>query len=112
MPIRPEMKARYPKDWKEIRARILARAGNKCELCGAENHKIHPITGSKVTLTIAHWFDDTPENCSDENLRAACNLCHNRRDAKARANGRKERRRTAIAIFQPDVFCQRVREDE
>lgn len=28
---------RYPKDWKAIRARILARAGNACEQCRAPN---------------------------------------------------------------------------
>jgi len=31
MPIRPENRARYPKDWKEISASIRARAGNRCE---------------------------------------------------------------------------------
>ena len=31
MPIKPENKARYPKDWKQVRARILVRAGNRCE---------------------------------------------------------------------------------
>lgn len=38
MPIRPENKALYPKDWKQIRARIQERAGDKCELCGVKNH--------------------------------------------------------------------------
>ena len=32
MPIRPENKARYPKDWKQISLRIRARADNKCWL--------------------------------------------------------------------------------
>lgn len=39
MPIRPEMKARYPKNWADIRAHIQARAGNKCERCGAPNRQ-------------------------------------------------------------------------
>lgn len=30
----------YPADWKERRARILERAGHKCEYCKAENHTI------------------------------------------------------------------------
>lgn len=38
MPIKPENKARYPKNWKDIRARILQRANNRCEFCGVENH--------------------------------------------------------------------------
>lgn len=31
MPIRPENRHRYPKDWRAIRAAILERAGNACE---------------------------------------------------------------------------------
>lgn len=37
MPIKPENRARYPKDWPAIRAAILARAGNCCEKCKAPN---------------------------------------------------------------------------
>lgn len=29
--------SQYPADWKERRARILARANNKCEFCGLPN---------------------------------------------------------------------------
>ncbi len=39
MPIKPENKARYPGNWAEIRAAILARAGNCCEQCKVENGK-------------------------------------------------------------------------
>lgn len=38
MPIRPEMKALYPANWKEIRASILLRADNRCEKCRRPNH--------------------------------------------------------------------------
>lgn len=82
MPIRPENRARYPRNWKtEIRPRILQRADNRCEGspdfpdCRAENGQPHPDTGSKVVLTIAH-LDHTPENCGDDNLRAWCQRCH------------------------------------
>ena len=34
MPIRPSERARYPKDWPAITARIRERAGNKCECIG------------------------------------------------------------------------------
>lgn len=39
MPIRPENRARYPKDWKQVRERILARADNRCEWCKAANRE-------------------------------------------------------------------------
>ena len=31
MPIKPENRSRYPADWPEVRERILARAGYRCE---------------------------------------------------------------------------------
>lgn len=41
MPIRPENRARYPKDWPAISARIrYQRAENRCEECGVSNHQL------------------------------------------------------------------------
>lgn len=40
MPIRPENKLRYPPDWPAISARVRARADNRCEECGVENHEL------------------------------------------------------------------------
>ena len=37
MPIKPENRDRYPKDWPQIRARIQQRAKNCCEECGVQN---------------------------------------------------------------------------
>lgn len=37
MPIKPENKALYPADWKQISARIRERAENRCEFCGILN---------------------------------------------------------------------------
>jgi 5-methylcytosine-specific restriction endonuclease McrA len=37
MPIKAENRARYPANWKEIRASILERAGNCCEQCRVAN---------------------------------------------------------------------------
>jgi len=92
MPIRPEMRARYPKDWK-LRSRFVRfyRAGNRCEWCGCENGKPHPVTGSRVVLTVAHVFDDRPEASELLNLAALCQKCHNGHDAKARHARRRER---------------------
>lgn len=126
MPIRPENKARYPKAWKVIRARIMNRAENSagwpcCEHCGVANYargyrlsdgefddtgglELHEGKLIKIILTVAH-LDHTPENCSDENLRALCQKCHNRHDAQTRADGIRARRRTACA--SGDLFqCQ------
>jgi 5-methylcytosine-specific restriction endonuclease McrA len=104
MPIRAENRSRYPRDWKAIRAGILARAGNICENegCGASNGQPHPITGSKVVLTIAH-LDHTPENCDPANLRAWCQRCHNAYDAPTRRAGIRKRLRAAAAIG--DLLC-------
>ena len=77
---------RYPPNWAEISQRIRARAGGKCEWCGAENYQPHPVTGSKVILTVAHLGtphpDGRPGNKHDkldvreENLAALCQRCH------------------------------------
>ncbi len=80
----PFQKERYPANWKEISLRIRARAGGKCEFCGAENYKPHPVTGSKVVLTVAH-LDHNRQNCADENLKALCQRCHLTYDAKHHA---------------------------
>ena len=94
MPIRPENRDRYPKDWK-LRSRFVRvyRARNKCEWCGAENHQPHPVTGGMVVLTAAHVFDRRPEAASLLNLAALCQRCHNRHDAKDRLQSRRDRAR-------------------
>lgn len=88
----PFHKERYPKNWKEISKRIREREGDKCKWCGAENHKPHPVTGSKVILTVAH-LDHDEQNCSDENLAALCQKCHLTYDAKIHAQHAAETRR-------------------
>ena len=42
----------------------------------------------KIVLTIAH-MNEIIEDCSDGNLKALCQRCHNQYDAKARAEHRK-----------------------
>ena len=80
MPIRPEMRDQYPADWEEISWRIRDLAGWKCEGspaypdCRAVNRQPHPVTGSTVVLTVAH-FDHDVSNGADENLRAWCQRC-------------------------------------
>lgn len=85
MPIHPDNKARYPKDWPAISLRIrFVRAGGRCECegecghdhggrCEAIHGEPHPVTASKVVLTTAH-LNHTPEDCRDEVLRYALTL--------------------------------------
>lgn len=92
MPIRPEDRDRYPDNWPEISRHIREdRADGRCECtgqcgadhthhagkrrCMAEHGKHHPLTGSKVVITVGH-LDRTPENSGDENLLAMCQDCH------------------------------------
>lgn len=105
MPIRPEMKSRYPNDWK-LRSRFVRqyRARGKCEWCGAVNHQPHPVTGSRVVLTVAHVHDDRPEAASLLNLAALCQRCHNRHDAASRAEGRRQRKQAEHDRRQPGLF--------
>ena len=99
MPIKPENQHRYPPNWREIRAAILARAEDRCEHCGVPNRAwrspgfdpwmCDPATAdewsdegkvSRVVLTIAH-LDQTPENNDPANLAALCQRCHLTHDA-------------------------------
>jgi hypothetical protein len=107
MPIKPENLHRYPKDWQDIRARILTRAGHRCEwagcgvpnyCCGFWDHECFVIVGSgviearqavqlaieghrllRIVLTVAH-LDHMPEHCDPSNLLALCQRHHLRYD--------------------------------
>lgn len=82
----PFKRDRYPENWKEISLIIRNREEWRCKWCGAENDKPHPITGSKVVLTVAHLgvkkSDGSPGDKHDkmdvrpENLAALCQRCH------------------------------------
>lgn len=105
MPVRAENKARYPKNWKAISLAIRERAGYRCERCGIENGRTHPVTGSKVILTVAH-LDHQPENCEPGNLLAMCQRCHNNYDAPMRRAGIRARFRASLVI--KDLFDGRA----
>ena len=55
MPIRKEMKKRYPKNW-AARSRFVRfyRARNRCEWCGVHNYSLRKDTRAVVVLTAAH----------------------------------------------------------
>ncbi|WJR32448.1 hypothetical protein P3F83_18225 [Mycobacteroides immunogenum] len=112
MPIRPENRARYPKDWREISRRIrFERAQGRCECvgeCGRNTHRGRCLnvngapaygTGSRVVLTVAH-LNHTPEDCRDENLRAMCQGCHLHYDKDHHA---KTRQRTHTAALEQQM---------
>jgi hypothetical protein len=53
MPIRPENKGRYPKDWPSISKRIRKRARNRCECkgeCGLQHFRIKERGGAQIDL--------------------------------------------------------------
>lgn len=103
MPIRAENKDRYPENWHDVVARVRVRSGNRCEGspgypgCRAPNGEPHPVTGSKVVLTVGH-LDHTPENCDDDNLRHWCQRCHLTYDSKHHAETRYRTNREGKAI--------------
>jgi len=96
MPIKRENRARYPKDWKAIRARIQARAGDRCESCAVVNGSFR-TTGTKtvrIVCTTAH-LDHQPENCDDSNLRFLCQRCHLRYDHQHHLANRRRKEQAA-----------------
>ena len=100
MPIRPENRKRYPRNWKAISAHIRSvRAKGRCECtgeCGLHhdarcvelNGKPAQFAKGRVVLTVAH-LDHTPENCEPENLLAMCQRCHLKYDAGHHAETRR-----------------------
>ena len=107
MPIREENRRRYPVEWPALSHLIRFLADWQCEWCGAENGKDHPVTGSRVVLTVAHIHDHRPENCDPDNLAALCQRCHNRHDAAMRrANARERRSRTKdMLLMRPEAVA-------
>jgi hypothetical protein len=128
MPIRPETRHLYPPRnvWLAIRARLLARAGNRCEWCKKPNRtRVRVSNGGRwrddtrgvwlddrgrcaaqpgdfrwieVVLTIAHLDHDPTNNDEDRNLRALCQRCHLRYDAREHAkNAAATRARKRVA---------------
>lgn len=117
MPIKPENKARYPKDWKIIVARIRERSGGRCECegecglhrttpgprrCVERNGQSARWAKGKVVLTVAH-LNHQPEDCRPENLKDMCQRCHLRYDVDHHRHTAYETRRKGKAA--KDLFA-------
>ena len=113
MPIKPENRARYARDWLLITHAIKQRAGWRCECAGecgrghverCQNLHGEPSqdTGKRVCLTTAH-LDHAPENNDSSNLKAMCNACHLAYDAEHHAQTAYETRRAGKAVG--DLFA-------
>lgn len=111
MPIKPENKKLYPKNWKQISEYIrFVRADNICESCGAINYSfVNKHTREiclqdeddaiKIVLTVAH-LDHNPANNDYNNLKAMCQKCHNNYDKAHRQRGRKKQQEeTGLTLF-------------
>jgi len=79
MPIKPERKKLYLKNWDKLSLLLRMKALWKCQLCQAKNGEPHPITKSKVVLTVHHINADPTDN-RRLNLIALCQRCHNKLD--------------------------------
>jgi hypothetical protein len=112
MPIRKSERGKYPAGWHAISAGIKTRAGNRCEGspqypdCRAVNGEPHPVTGSRVVLTVGH-LNHEPSDCRPENLKAWCQRCHLTYDAahhaaNARQTRREKLRNGELAYELPD----------
>lgn len=110
----------YPDNWPEIRSRIIARSGDRCECvaeCGLHpgnrcvevNHTPAMFAKGQIVLTIAHLDCDAGAgNHSDDNLKAMCQRCHNRMDAPSRALHRATNRRARMAAQGQEDFSARL----
>src|SRR5262245_66157913 len=123
MPIRPENRLRYPKNWPDLRAAVLQRAGFRCEgspmfpdcrapgaswrnnetgeytlrEAVAERWRLDGQRSTLIVLTIGH-LDHIPEHCDLSNLRAWCQRCHLNYDAKHHAQTAYMTRRAGRAM--------------
>ena len=112
MPISPENRTRYPKNWAYISRAIRDRAENRCECegecglhhgrrCVERNGEAAQFARGFVVLTVAH-LDHTPEDCRDENLKAMCQRCHLRYDI----DHHKETRTGQMFMFGNTARCK------
>lgn len=96
----------YPKNWKEIRQRVLERENHCCKFCGVHNYSYRENSKGKLTnivLTIAHLdHDKLNHEVTDDRLAALCQKCHLQYDMKNHIANRKRNldiKRKQINLF-------------
>lgn len=82
--------------------RDVAAEVREPDRCIARDRRDHPVTGSRVVLTVAHR-DHTPEHCDESNLFAACQRCHLAYDRDHHAETRRATRRAALGATLFDL---------
>ena len=113
MPIKKENKKLYPENWKELSARLIQAAGNKCQKCKANNKELHPLRGKVVHLAVAH-LDHDPTNCKKSNLKVFCQWCHleyDRRHHSINANMTKINKNSPVQVNDFDAFIKTLQEN-
>lgn len=72
--MRPETKALYPDNWREISQACIERANRICQDC-------HRTDRTGDIILTSHHKDYDPSNCADDNLVCLCQGCHLKRQA-------------------------------
>jgi 5-methylcytosine-specific restriction endonuclease McrA len=85
--------SKYPSDWKQIANGVKAATDWKCQVCGKQCYTpFEKVVDTRNVLTVAH-INHVEADCREENLVAACSVCHLKYDAVRRRWQRLARER-------------------
>jgi len=97
----PMRRDRYPDNWEEISFHVRNAAEWVCQRCGVRQGEPHPITGSRVILTVAHVGPNKHDKRDCSQLEALCQRCHIHEDIDEHiANARRTRTRKRMERAQ------------